>query len=108
MSEHSSLNYSKPSWIGFSLKHQDHHPSTPYKIEDIFDAARFVLQSTTTNYSLLDTSALTNNTMEPSIKKEELSTLFSEFGKTIIEALNMNAKGPCNGNTGNGTSNTGN
>ena len=88
-------------WL--QLKHQDHHPSTPYKIEDVFDTARFVLPGTTTNYSPPDTSAPTNNTMEPSIKKEELSALFSEFGKTIIEALNMNANRPCNGNTGNWT-----
>ena len=89
------------------LKHQNHHPSTPYKIEDIFDAARFVLQSTTTNYLLPDTSAPTNNTTETTIKKEELSALFPESGKTITEALNMNANRPHNGNTGNRTSNTG-
>ena len=62
----------------------------------------------TKHYYKLFTSTPTNNTTEPSIKKEELSALFSESGKTIIEALNMNANRPCNGNTGNGTSNTGN
>jgi hypothetical protein len=84
------------------LKYQDHHLNTPYKIEHVYEAAQFILQSSpaigyqapnVANTSPVDT------TPEHGIKKEDLGTLFTEFGKTIIEEIKSN-KTPNESNTG--------
>lgn len=80
------------------LKQPDHHPSVPYKVQDVYNAARFVLQgSTQTFYNQV--TAVTNpplsqpnivTTAEPAIKKEDLASFFTEFTKTIVGVLNQN------------------
>jgi hypothetical protein len=75
------------------LKYQDHHLNTPYKIEHVYKAARFILQSSPAiGYQALNvanTSPL-HTTPEPGIKKEDLGAFLTEFSNTIIEAIKSN------------------
>jgi hypothetical protein len=85
------------------LKYQDHHPNTPYKIEYIYEAARFILQSfPTIRFQALNVAntSTAEPTPEPGIKKEDLGALFAEFSKTIIEAIKSN-KAPNGSSTSN-------
>jgi hypothetical protein len=75
------------------LKYQDHHPNTPYKIEHVYKAAWFILQSSPAiRFQALNVAntSLAEPTPEPRIKKEDLGALFAEFSKTIIEAIKFN------------------
>jgi hypothetical protein len=85
------------------LKYQDHHLNTPYKIEHIYEAAWFILQSSPTIGFQAPNVANTSSaepTPEPGIKKEDLGSLFVEFSKTIIEAI-KSSKAPNRSSTGN-------
>jgi hypothetical protein len=87
------------------LKYQDHHPNTPYRIEYIYEAARFILQSfPAIGFQALNVANTSpaEPTPEPRIKKEDLGALFAEFSKTIIEAIKSN-KAPNGSSTGNRT-----
>jgi hypothetical protein len=85
------------------LKFPDRHPSLPYEIEDVHKAAQFVLQSAAAiGYQAPNTmnTAPAEDIKDIGIKKEDFSALLSEFGKTIIEALNINSRprpGPSTG-----------
>jgi len=79
------------------LKKQDHYPNVPYKIEDVYEAARFVLQgSITTGYyapiSSTYTSAptITDKPLALPVKTEDLSALLTEFAKIMKETLSAN------------------
>jgi len=85
------------------MKHPDHHPNIPHKIEDVYEAARFILQSATTapqnyfapspsnvNPPFVPDGAVSIAKREPSIKQEDFGTLFTEFTKSIVEAINQN------------------
>jgi len=76
------------------LKNPDHHPNLPYKVSEVYDAARFILQGALpTSYT---TSTQAVSTPSPVIKSENvlkiehLGPLMAEFTKTIVDAL----KGP--------------
>jgi hypothetical protein len=89
------------NWL--QLKYQDHHPNTPYKIEHVYEAAWFILQSSPAigyQASNVANTFPVDTTPESGIKKEDLGTLFAEFGKTIIKAIISN-KSPNGSNTGN-------
>jgi hypothetical protein len=83
------------------LKNANHHPNVPYKVEAVYEAARFVLQgysSFTQNLIAANnpqstplsqqspTTGLSPTTPTP-VKAEDLSTLIAEFTKSIIDAL---------------------
>ena len=82
------------------LKFPDHHPSIPHKIADVYEAARFVLQcapapahsyyapSPPTAQQTLPTES--PNFREPTIKTEAFTALFTEFTKTIVDAIQKN------------------
>jgi hypothetical protein len=85
------------------MKYPDHHPNIPHTIKNVYEAARFILQSATTapqNYfaptpSNVNPPFVPDGTVkiakhEPPIKQEDLGTLFTEFTKTIVEAINQN------------------
>ena len=87
------------------LKNPDHHPSIPHMVEKVYEVAQFVLQGT--NQSYLPTmvqmaTQLTNppvtHAHEPTIKREELNSIFAEFTKNIVEVLNQNNRGHTNNN----------
>jgi hypothetical protein len=84
------------------MKHPDHHPNIPHTIKDVYEAARFILQSATTapqNYfaptpSNVNPPFVPDGTVsiakrEPSVKQEDLGTMFTEFTKSIVEAINQ-------------------
>ena len=89
------------------MKFPDHHPNIPHKIDVVYEAARFVLQGsaipTPTYYTpFAHDHPATSTTVaknEPAIKTENFSSLFSEFTKTIVEALKENNRRPYTGNT---------
>ena len=73
----------------------NHHPNIPHAVKEVYEAARFILQSTSTStqgyfaplpnaYAPLAPIA----SPEPAIKTESLGSILSEFTKTILEAIN--------------------
>ena len=89
------------------MKFPDHHPNVPYKVKDVYEAARFILQSATTapqnyfsptppnvNPPFVPNGAVSLAKREPSVKKEDLGALLAEFTKTIVEAINHNHRSP--------------
>ena len=85
------------------MKKPDHHPNIPHPIKDVYEAARFILQGANTapqnyfaptppgvNPAFVPDGAVTIAKREPSVKQEDLSSMFSEFTKSIVEALNQN------------------
>ncbi len=81
------------------IQHKDHHPSMPYKIDDIYKAAEWVLQGVTTPVVLspvlpsgsnpsITAGPPTSHTQEVGfIKTEQLGSILTEFSKTIVEAI---------------------
>jgi hypothetical protein len=83
------------------LKNHDHHPNVPYKVEDVYEAAQFVLQgysSFTQNLiasagpqspmqSQQTTDPKSPQTTSPPVKAEDLSSLIAGFTKSIIDAI---------------------
>jgi hypothetical protein len=83
------------------LKNHDHHPNVPYKVEDVYEAAQFVLQgysSFTQNLiasagpqspmqSQQSTIPISPQTTSPPVKAEDLSSLIAGFTKSIIDAV---------------------
>ena len=84
------------------MKFPDHHPNIPHKIEDVYEAARFIVQSASNpTPSFLTPSKpppftppglVTILKKDPPVKTENLEMLMSEFTKTIIKAINLNAR----------------
>jgi len=100
------------------MKFPDHHPNIPHTVQDVYEAARFILQSATTapqnyfapvpsnvNPPFVPDGSVSIAKREPSVKKEDLGSLFTEFTKTIVEAINQNSRG--RGNPGQGDSDSG-
>ena len=83
--------------VRLQIQHPQHHPSLPYGIDNIFEAAKWVLQGVTppSMLSAVTSPPLTNSTSTPAhtqpsndyIKKEQLSAMFNEFSKVIADAL---------------------
>jgi hypothetical protein len=84
------------------MKDPDHHPNIPHTVQDVYEAARFILQSATTapqnyfsptpsnvNPPFVPDGVVSIAKREPSVKQEDLSSLFTEFTKTIVEAINQ-------------------
>ena len=102
------------------MKFPDHHPNIPHTVQDVYEAARFILQSADTasqnyfaplppgvNPPFVPDGAVSIAKREPSIKKEDLGSLFTEFTKTIVEAINQNSnRGQYNSNTRSSGSNS--
>ena len=78
----------------------DHHPNVPHKVEEVYEAAQFLLQGYTSFTQNLITSNSPQQSQQPQspstipanstntpVKTEDLSTLFTGFTKPIIEAL---------------------
>jgi hypothetical protein len=79
----------------------NHHPSLPYQINEIYNAAKWVLQGIPGSLGVPLKNAqatFSNSTAIASpqspdagyIKAEQLGTFLSEFTKTIVETLNAN------------------
>ena len=96
------------NWL--QLKNPNDHPNVPHTVEEVYEAARFVLQGYTSFTQNLIASnnpqqlqqpqspsnSPVNSTNTPAIA-EDLSTLFAGFTKSIIEAIQStkNRGKPC-------------
>jgi len=93
------------------MKDPDHHPNIPHTIQDVYEAARFILQSATTapqnyfaptppnvNPPFVPDGTVSIAKREPSIKQEDFGSLFTEFTKTVMDAINQNNRGRYNQN----------
>lgn len=87
------------------MKFPDKHPNIPHSVKDVYEAARFILQSATTapqnyfaptppdvNPPFVPDGTVSIAKREPSIKKEDLGNILSEFTKTIVEAIQSNSR----------------
>ena len=93
------------------MKFTTQHPSIPHDITDVYEAARYILQSSalTSQYFHSPVSQTPPVTIlqrpsvpivtspAPVVKTENFGALFSEFTKTIVDAMNKNMRGPYNG-----------
>ena len=91
--------------------HPTQHPNKPHTIKEVFDAAIHVLQSTSVNQQYIAPAPVVppitilqrpsvpiaaSAAPAPTVKTESLGALFSEFTKTIVEAMNKNLRGSPN------------
>lgn len=86
------------------IKHPDHRLNLPYTLEQVYDAARFVLAGVTPqSYGSSATASVTGlpgampspsaHISSPDsglVKVEQLGSILSEFSKSIIDAINNN------------------
>ena len=89
------------------LKKPDHHPNVPHKVEEVYEAAHFVLQgyssftqnliaaATTqpTEQLQLSSASSTPKASKPTAKAEDFNSLIGGFTKLIIEAIHSTQ--PC-------------
>jgi hypothetical protein len=82
------------------IKFPNHHPSLPYKLDEIYDAAKWILQEAPTSFGTPRASATPSVDIAAApprddfVKQEQLRSLFSDLTKTISEALNANRSRP--------------
>lgn len=80
-------------------KHPDQHPNKPHTIEEVYDAACYILQSSSRSAQINPVGCIPPITIqqrplpvaaspEPTVKNKSIASLFQEFTKTIIEAIN--------------------
>ena len=75
------------------IQHPTHHPSLPYSLEAIYDAAGWVLQGATPSSMVLPTVAPHSHShSQPSnnqgfVKTEQLGLILTEFTKSIVDAI---------------------
>ena len=85
------------------MKNPDHHPNIPHTIQEVYEAARFILQGAATapqnyfaptppdvNPPFVPDGVVSIAKREPSVKKEDFGSLLAEFTKTITDAINQN------------------
>lgn len=101
------------------MKLPDHHPNIPHTVKDVYEAARFILQSATTapqnyfaptppnvNPPFVPDGKVSIAKREPPVKQEDLGSLFTEFTKTIVEAIQQSSRSRYNPNTSTSDSST--
>jgi hypothetical protein len=77
------------------LKFPDHYPDNSYPLNDIHEAAKFVLAGSNTSHltSPQSSQTLTSNlvptisTLAPQIKQEDLTAILKKFAATLITAI---------------------
>ena len=77
------------------IMHSTHSPNKPFKVEEVYKAAHYILQGASpVGIYVPKAQLLPSNTLsaEGSIKTENLGSLLAEFSKTIIEAINLNKR----------------
>jgi len=77
------------------VKFPDHHPNIPHKVKDVYGAARFILQAGSATQTYMPPLPAAPYQFQPASVKheaspanEDLGSLFKEFTKTILEAIN--------------------
>ena len=93
------------------IKHPNHHPSMPYSMANIYEAAKWVLQGVSSSMTISSSNTpavIGTQSPEPTssnkaskasspvdstvVKTENLNTLFAEFSKQVVEAINKASK----------------
>ena len=71
------------------LKKPDHHPNIPYKVSEVYDAARFILQGAPSLgfTSTPPPASSFSPSIDNGLKIENLAPFMAEFTKTIVDAL---------------------
>lgn len=77
-----------------------HHPNVPHKIQDVHEAARYILQSSDTvaqsSYAPIGTSTaspkIASTSADVNVKTETFATVMANFGKTISDALGQTSR----------------
>jgi hypothetical protein len=84
----------QPQFLGLvmnrlAIKMADHHPNVPYKIKDVHEAARFILQGASLQDLPMAPPSSTNSRTNDNgyVKTETLASMMAEFTKTMNEAL---------------------
>jgi hypothetical protein len=96
------------------LTDHEHHPSIPYTVEKVYNAARFILQGTTsvgfytptpprTLATLPTPPAMVALSPDVYMKTENLGPILAEFSKNIIEAFNQSNRTRQHNHGGNGS-----
>jgi hypothetical protein len=81
------------------IKFPDLHPNLPYPIQDVYEAAQYILHksaSRTQSYvgPIPATPAATLSipaTPDSPIKSENFQTIFAELAETLVEVLDQNS-----------------
>ena len=69
-------------WL--QLKNPNHHPNVPYNIQEVYEAAQFILQgSPVIPVEQTVTSGNQGNLNYLTLKTEQISAIFSKFTKSI-------------------------
>ena len=87
------------------IKYPNHHPSLPYSMDEIFEAAKWVLQGVSgtsiVSSALVTPQATANRNQETPtkadqeyIKTEQLGSILNEFTKSIVEAIRGSKSAP--------------
>ena len=73
------------------IQHPTHHPSLPYSLQEIYDAAGWVLQGVTPSSMVMPTVAPQSHAQPSSeqgfVKTEQLGSILTEFTKSIVDAI---------------------
>ena len=72
------------------ISHPNHHPALPYPIDDICEAATWVLQGASTISSSAPSTTPIAQTSQNLIKSEHLGSLLNDLAKNIVNAINAN------------------
>ena len=73
------------------LKFPDHHPSIPYRVCDVYEAARFILQGTSSSQLFQPISPSTTDNV---LKIANIAPIIPELTKSIVQALKARSRSP--------------
>jgi hypothetical protein len=99
------------------MKFPAQHPNIPHDVKDVYEAARYMLQSQSLTSSYLAPASLAPPvtilqrpaapitgpiTQSPTVKTEDMGALFSELTKTLVEAMSQTLRGAATSNNSSG------
>ncbi|KZT11276.1 uncharacterized protein LAESUDRAFT_754936 [Laetiporus sulphureus 93-53] len=75
------------SWSRISqrlqLKQPDHYPDDPYSVNNVYEAAKFVLHGTSAGPTTIKPTITTSTSSAPAIKSEDISLLIENLVKSV-------------------------
>src|SRR5277367_3768519 len=73
------------------LKFPEHHPSIPYPVTEVYEAARFILQGTSSSQLFQPISPSTTDNV---LKIANIAPIIPELTKSIVQALKARSRSP--------------
>src|SRR5277367_5366731 len=73
------------------LKFPEHHPSIPYPVTEVYEAARFILQGTSSSQLFQPISPSTTDNV---LKIANIAPILPELTKSIVQALKARSRSP--------------